>query len=80
LIIFFIVGFPAIREFFKERFYQLMPIITFCVVYAGFQIWGLSNLGLAWRHKQTVMPLFFLLLALSITKNFRKKFPPANRK
>jgi hypothetical protein len=80
LIIFFIIGFPAIKEFFKERFYQLIPIIAFCVVYAGFHIWGLANLGLAWRHKQTVMPLFFLLLALSITKNFRKKFLPANRK
>ena len=80
LIVFFILGFPAIKEFFKERFYQLAPIIAFCVVYASFQIWGLSNLGLAWRHKQTVMPLFFLLLALSLAKNFKKKSLPVNRK
>jgi hypothetical protein len=80
LIIFFVIGFPAIKEFFKERFYQLSPILAFCVVYSAFQIWGLSNLGLAWRHKQTVMPLFFLLLALSITKNFKKKLLPVNGK
>jgi hypothetical protein len=46
------------------------------VLYAGLQIWGLSNVGLAWRHKQTVMPLLFLLTALSLTKNFRKKIFP----
>ncbi len=80
LIIFFVIGFRSIKEFFRERFYQLSPIIAFCVVYATFQIWGLSNLGLAWRHKQTVMPLFFLLLALSITKNFRKQLFPVNKK
>jgi len=80
LIIFFVIGFRSIKEFFRERFYQLTPIIAFCVVYTAFQIWGLSNLGLAWRHKQTVMPLFFLLLALSISKNFRKKLFPVNTK
>jgi hypothetical protein len=80
LIIFFIIGFPAIKIFFKERFYQLAPVLAFCLVYAGFQIWGLSNLGLAWRHKQTVMPLFFMLLALSITKNFKKNLLSANGK
>ncbi|HEX8287404.1 MAG TPA: hypothetical protein VF556_05380 [Pyrinomonadaceae bacterium] len=79
LIIFFVIGFPAIKIFFKERIYQVAPVLAFCVVYAGFQIWGLSNLGLAWRHKQTVMPLLFMLLALSITKNFRKNLPAARR-
>jgi hypothetical protein len=76
LIILFIIGLPAIKIFFKERFYQVLPILVFCTLYAGLQIWGLSNLGLAWRHKQTIMPLFFLLVALSLTKNFRKKLFP----
>jgi 4-amino-4-deoxy-L-arabinose transferase-like glycosyltransferase len=80
LIIFFVIGFRAIKVFFKERFYQLLPIIAFCVIYAGFQIWGLSNLGLAWRHKQTVMPLFFLLLAVSLTSNFGKDYLRLSRK
>jgi hypothetical protein len=79
LIILFVIGFPAIKVFFKEKIYQVVPVLAFCVVYASFQIWGLSNLGLAWRHKQTVMPLFFMLLALSITKNFRKNLPAARR-
>jgi hypothetical protein len=73
LIIFLTVGFRSIRDFFQKRIYQLAPILAFCTVYAAFHIWGLANLGLAWRHKQTVMPLFFLLLALSISKNFIKK-------
>jgi hypothetical protein len=76
LIFLFILGFPYIKTFFKERFFQLFPIIVFCVLYAGLQIWGMSNVGLAWRHKQTIMPLFFLLAALSLTKNFRKKLFP----
>ena len=79
VIIFFIIGFPAIKIFFKEKFFEMLPILVFCVLYAGLQIWGLSNLGLAWRHKQTVMPLLFLLLALSITKNFNKKLFPVKQ-
>ena len=76
IIFLFIIGFPAIKIFFKERFYQLLPILVFCSLYAGLHIWGLSNIGLAWRHKQTVMPLIFLLAALSLTKNFGKKLFP----
>lgn len=77
LIIFlFVIGFTSIRAFLKERVYQLLPILVFCALYSGMHIWGLSNVGLAWRHKQTVMPLIFLLAALSITKNFRKKLFP----
>ncbi len=76
IIFLFAIGFPFIRTLFKERFFQLLPIIVFCVLYAGLQIWGLSNVGLAWRHRQTIMPLFFLLAALSLTKNFRKKLFP----
>ena len=72
----FIIGFGAIKIFLKEKFYQLLPILVFCVLYAGLHIWGLANLGLAWRHKQTVMPLFFLLAALSLTKNFKKRLFP----
>jgi hypothetical protein len=76
LIILFVIGFQSIKIFLKEKFYQILPILVFCVLYAGLQIWGLSNVGLAWRHKQTVMPLLFLLTALSLTKNFRKKLFP----
>lgn len=77
LIFLFIIGFPSIKIFLKEKFYQLLPILTFCALYASLQIWSLSNIGLAWRHKQTVMPLLFLLAALSLTKNFKKKLFPA---
>ncbi len=77
IIFLFAIGFTSIRTLFRERFFQLLPIIVFCVLYAGLQIWGLSNIGLAWRHRQTIMPLFFLLAALSLTKNFRKKLFPA---
>jgi len=73
IIFLFAVGFPSIKTFFKQNFIQLLPILVFCVLYAGLHIWGFSNVGLAWRHRQTIMPLFFLLAALSLTKNFRKK-------
>jgi uncharacterized membrane protein YeaQ/YmgE (transglycosylase-associated protein family) len=73
IIFVFAIGFTSIKTLFKERFFQLLPLIVFSVLYAGLQIWGLSNIGLAWRHRQTIMPLFFLLAALSITKNFRKR-------
>ncbi len=76
VIFLFIIGFRSIKIFLKERFYQLVPILVFCTLYAGFHIWSLANIGLAWRHKQTVMPLFFLLAALSLTKNFKKKLFP----
>lgn len=76
IIFLFAIGFTSIRTLFKERFFELLPIIVFCTLYAGMQIWGFSNVGLAWRHRQTIMPLFFLLAALSLTKNFRKKLFP----
>lgn len=76
IIFLFAIGFTSIKTLFKERFFQLLPIIVFCVLYAGMQIWGFSNVGLAWRHRQTIMPLFFLLAALSLTKNFRKRLFP----
>jgi hypothetical protein len=63
-----LMGFPALKIFFKDRFRELLPILVFCALYAGFHIWGLVNVGLAWRHKQTVMPMFFMLVALSITQ------------
>ncbi len=63
-----IIGFPAIKIFFKDKFVALAPVFIFCALYAGMQIWGLSNVGLAWRHKQTVMPLFFMLVAVGITQ------------
>lgn len=66
-----IIGFPALKIFFKDKFVEIAPILVFCVLYAGLHIWGLSNVGLAWRHKQTIMPLFFMLVALAITQ--RKK-------
>lgn len=76
IIILLAMGFTSIKTLFKERFFQLLPILVFCALYAGLQIWGLSNVGLAWRHRQTIMPLIFLFGALSITKNFRKKLFP----
>ncbi len=63
-----IIGFPALKIFFKDKFVDLAPVFAFCALYAGMQIWGLSNVGLAWRHKQTVMPLFFMLVAVGITQ------------
>lgn len=76
IIFLFAIGFTSIKTLFKEKFFQLLPIIVFCTLYAGMQIWGFSNIGLAWRHRQTIMPLFFLLAALSLTKNFRKRLFP----
>lgn len=63
-----IIGFPALKIVFKAKFVEMAPIFAFCVLYAGMHIWGLSNVGLAWRHKQTVMPLFFMLVAVGITQ------------
>lgn len=63
-----IMGFPAIKIFFKDKFVEMAPIFVFCALYSGLHIWGLSNVGLAWRHKQTVMPLFFMLVAVAITQ------------
>lgn len=63
-----ILGFPAWKIVFKDRFAEMAPIFVFCVLYAGLHIWGLANVGLAWRHKQTVMPLFFMLVAVGITQ------------
>lgn len=62
-----IMGFPAIKIFFKDKFVEMAPIFVFCGLYSGLHIWGLSNVGLAWRHKQTVMPLLFMLVAVAIT-------------
>jgi hypothetical protein len=63
-----IVGFPALKIFFKDKFVEMAPIFVFCILYAGLHIWGLANVGLAWRHKQTIMPLLFMLVALGITQ------------
>jgi len=63
-----IIGFPALKIVFKAKFVEMAPIFAFCVLYAGMHIWGLANVGLAWRHKQTIMPLFFMLVAVGITQ------------
>ncbi len=68
IIVMILLGFPAIKIFFKDKFIEMAPIFVFCILYAGMHIWGLSNVGLAWRHKQTVMPLFFMLVAVAITQ------------
>ncbi len=67
IILILIVGFPALKVFFKDKFIDMAPIFVFCALYAGLHIWGLSNVGLAWRHKQTIMPMLFLLAALGLT-------------
>ncbi|MBA2334805.1 MAG: glycosyltransferase family 39 protein [Blastocatellia bacterium] len=67
IIIILIIGFPALKIFFKDKLFEIAPILVFCVLYAGMHIWGLANIGLAWRHKQTIMPMFFMLVALGIT-------------
>ncbi len=63
-----IVGFPALKIVFVDKFVKMAPIFVFCILYAGLHIWGLSNVGLAWRHKQTIMPLLFILAAVGITQ------------
>lgn len=68
IVIILIIGFPAVRIFFRDKFFEMAPIFVFCALYAGIHIWGLANVGLAWRHKQTIMPLFFMLVAVSITQ------------
>lgn len=68
IVILFILIFSikALRSFFRNNFLSILPVLIFCIMYAGFHIWAMSNVGLAWRHKQTVMPLLFMLVALSI--------------
>lgn len=68
IMVILIIGFPALKIVFKDKLFEMAPIFVFCVLYAGLHIWGLSNVGLAWRHKQTVMPLFFILAAVGITQ------------
>jgi hypothetical protein len=68
IIVIVLLGFPAVRIVFKDRFVEMAPVFVFCVLYAGMHIWGLSNIGLAWRHKQTIMPLLFILVAVGITQ------------
>jgi len=68
IIFILIKGFPALRIVFIKKFVDLAPIFVFCALYAGFHIWSLSNVGLAWRHKQTIMPLLFMLAAVGITQ------------
>lgn len=63
------LGFRSLRVFFTSKFFVMLPILTFCVLYAGFQIWGMANVGLAWRHKQTIMPLLFMLVSFSIAQS-----------
>jgi hypothetical protein len=73
LIVIFIVGFGGVRQLFKEKLFEMAPILVFCIMYSGFHIWGLSNIGLAWRHRQTIMPLFFILTAYSLANIFGRR-------
>lgn len=68
ILIILLMGFPALKIFFVDKFGQMAPVFVFCLLYAAMQIWGLSNVGLAWRHKQTIMPLFFMLVAVAISQ------------
>jgi hypothetical protein len=67
VVLMLIIGFPGLKVLFRDRIVEMAPIFVFCVLYSGMHIWGLSNIGLAWRHKQTIMPLFFMLVAVAIT-------------
>lgn len=71
IVILFILVFSlkALRSFFRKNFLLILPVLIFCAMYAGFHIWAMSNVGLAWRHKQTIMPLLFMLVALSINQS-----------
>ncbi|MFN0140808.1 MAG: glycosyltransferase family 39 protein [Pyrinomonadaceae bacterium] len=71
IVILFILVFSigALRSFFRKNFLLILPVLIFCALYAGFHIWAMSNVGLAWRHKQTIMPLLFMLVALSISQS-----------
>ena len=71
-----IVGLPSMKIFFKDKFFEMAPIFVFCAMYAGFHIWGLANVGLAWRHKQTIMPLLFMLIAFSLTQARNRRWIP----
>jgi len=63
LIVVFVAGFAAIKNLFKDRLFELLPPLAFSAIYSGVHIAMLSNVGLAWRHRQTVMPLIFLFVA-----------------
>jgi hypothetical protein len=68
LILLLFAGFTGIKLFFRDNFFKLLPILSFCVLYAGLQIYSLSNIGLAWRHRQMIMPLFFLMSAFALLR------------
>lgn len=64
-----LLSIKALGSFFRQNFLLILPVLIFCLMYAGFHIWAMSNVGLAWRHKQTIMPLLFMLVALSINQS-----------
>ncbi len=68
LMFLFGVGIFSIKSVFKEKVNKLLPIVAFCVLYASFHISTLANIGLAWRHKQTVVPLLFMFASVGIIK------------
>src|SRR5690606_1445470 len=63
-----VLGFPAIKIVFVDKFVEIAPIFVFCALYAGLHIWGFSNVGGGGRHKQTVMPLLFVLSNVGLTQ------------
>lgn len=82
LMFLFVVGLFSVKSIFKEKISKLLPIVAFCVLYAGFHIASLANIGLAWRHKQTVVPLLFMFAAVGIIKmgaTQREKKPQLRR-
>jgi hypothetical protein len=66
LIVIFVAGFAGIKKLFAEKFFDLIPPLTFSIVYSGVHIITLTNSGLAWRHRQTIMPLIFIFAATGL--------------
>lgn len=62
----------------RERWAELQPLLVFVILYASIQLLGLSNIGLAWRHRQTIMPLFLILSAVGFALR-RQQVPSRSR-
>jgi len=71
LMLLLFAGFTSLKRFFRDNFFNLLPILTFCSLYSGLQIYALANIGLAWRHRQMVMPLFFMMAAFALLRTGR---------
>lgn len=59
---------PGLRYVLKQQLTKIRLLIAFTVLHIAFQLLILSNIGVAWRHRQAVMPFFFMVAALELAR------------